>query len=200
MKLDGKVVGVNLKLFRVFRAPVLLLLVVSSIAHPQNYCGSGKLRQARTASLRQSGIAVLSTIAQKNTEGLLSYVGRNGLAFGVDKYWLSRQELQNQFTHREGAYCLFFSTECIPEMGRFKGLEPDEFLSKWKISYFEWLQLKKTYTTHVELTDDGGATGCSGDFTADAKRELKNAPNEIELNFYFENGKWWFVDTVDSVP
>jgi hypothetical protein len=199
MKLDRRVVGNGLKLIRVFRTPVFLLLVVSSIAHPQD-CGSGKLRQVRTASLRQSGIAVLNTIAQKNTEGLAGYVGRNGLAFGVDKHWFSREELRTQFTHREGAYCLFFSTACIPEMGRFKGLESDEILSKWKISYIEWLKLNRTYTTYAELTDDGGATGCSGYFTADAKREMKNAPNEIELDFYFENGRWWFVDTVDSVP
>jgi hypothetical protein len=200
MKLDGRAVGVDLKRFRVFRTAVFLLLVVSSIAHPQDYCGSGKLRQARTASLRQSGIAVLNAIAQKNTEGLAGYVGRNGLAFGVDKYRLSRDELRTQFTHREGAYCLFFSTACIPEMGRFKGLESDEILSKWKISYIEWLQLNRAYTTYAELTDDGGATGCSGNFTANAGREMKNAPSEIELDFYFEDGKWWFVDTVDSVP
>jgi hypothetical protein len=190
--------GYNLS--AILKRAMFLLLVVSSIAHPQDYCGSGKLRQARTASLRQSGTAVLNTIAQKNTEGLAGYVGHSGLAFGVDKYWLSREELRTQFTRREGAYCLFFSSPCIPEMGRFRGLESDEFLSKWKISYIEWLKVNKTYITYAELTDDGGATGCFGNFTADAKREMKNAPNEIELDFYFENGRWWLVDTVDSVP
>jgi hypothetical protein len=85
-------------------------------------------------------------------------------------------------------------------MGRFKGLEPDEFLSKWKISYVEWLGLNKTRTTDVELTDDGGASGCEGYFAANAGREMKNAPNEIELDFSYERGKWWLVGTVAGVP
>ena len=178
---------------------MLLLLVVCSIAHSQD-CGSGELRQARTASLRRSGIAVLKTIEQKETEGLAGYVGHDGLAFGVDKYRLSQEELRTQFTNKEGAYCLFFSTACIPKMGRFKGLESDEILSKWKISYDDWLGINKTHSIYTDLTDDGGAEGCSGEFIVQTQNEMKNAPNDIELDFSFENGRWWLVDTVDSVP
>jgi hypothetical protein len=179
---------------------MFLLLVVSRIAHSQD-CGSGKLRQARTASLRQSGIAVLSTITQKNTEGLLGYVGRYGIGFGPDKPRLSLENLRNQFTHEKGAYCLFFLTACIPDMGRFKGLEPDPMLSRWKISYFEWLGLNKTYTVRASVLDDiEGINGCAGEFHAQARRAMKTAPDNIELDFSFEMGKWWLVDTVDSVP
>jgi hypothetical protein len=85
-------------------------------------------------------------------------------------------------------------------MGRFKGLESDEFLSKWKISYIEWLRLNKTYSTYAELTDDGGSSGCSGHFAADAGRDLESAPRSIEFYFNFEAGKWWLVGTVDGVP
>ena len=186
------------------RSPVLmgamfLLLVVGGVAHSQA-CGSGKSRQARTASLRQSGIAVLKAIAQKNTEGLLGYVDSSGIAFGPDKTTLSRADLRNQFTQREGAYCLFFSTACIPKMGRFKGLESDEFLSRWKISYFEWLILNKSHSIDVELEDDDGIRGCRGYFNADAGREMENAPSSIEFDFTFYKGRWWLVGTVAGVP
>lgn len=179
---------------------MLLLLALAGVARSQD-CGSGKLRQARTDSLRQSGIAVLNAIAQKNTERLFSYVDSSGIAFGPDKTPLSRQDLRNQFARKKGAYCLFFSTACIPDMGRFKGLEPDPYLSTWKISYLEWLGINKTYTTSASVMDDiEGISGCDGEFHAQARSEMKNAPNDIELDFNFYKGRWWLSYTVAGPP
>lgn len=200
MKLNRKVICDRLKFPQFFTAVTLLLTVMTSAAHSQD-CGSGELRQARTASLRQSGIAVLNAIAQKDTERLFSYIDSSGIAFGPDKTPLPRQDLRNQFARRRGAYCLFFSTACIPDMGRLKGLEPDEILSKWKISYFEWLGLNKTYTTRASVLDDiEGISGCDGEFHAQARREMKNAPDDIELDFNFYKGRWWISYTVAGAP
>jgi hypothetical protein len=187
------------KIPRFLAGVALFLLFATDVSHSQD-CGARSIRQARKAALRRAGVAALRAIQEKNTEGVLSYVGHTGLAFGVDKSWLSRQELRNQFSKREGAYCLFFSTACIGEMGRFKGLEPDQFLSKWKISYVEWLGTNKTYATDTELLDDDGGVGCGGYFSANTKRETKGAPNSIELYFNFEEDRWWLVDTVNGVP
>jgi len=200
VKLNRKMICDRLKFSCFFTTVTLLLTVMTSTAHSQD-CGTGKLRQARTDSLRQSGIAVLNAIAQKNTEGLLHYVDSAGIALGPDKTPLSQVDLRNQFTRKNGAYCLFFSTACIPEMGRINGLEPDEILSKWKISYFEWLRLNKTYTTRASVLDDiEGIGGCDGEFHAQARREMKNAPDDIELDFNFYKGRWWLSYTVNGPP
>jgi hypothetical protein len=178
----------------------LLLVIVSSVCRSQD-CGSGNVRQARLASLRRSGIAVLKAIEQKDSETLLRYISPGGIGFGPDKPPIMRKDLRRQFAHREGAYCLFFSTGCIANMGGFKGLEPDPILSRWKISYFEWLGLNKTYTIRAGLLDNVvGIEGCAGEFHAQVQTEMKNAPNDIELDFTSYKGRWWLVDTVDSVP
>jgi len=185
--------------FRILRKVTVLFCIVVGVCHAQD-CGNGNIRQVREASLRRAGMVVLNAIKQKNTDGLLSYVGRHGVGFGPDKTRLSRNDLRSQFTRKEGAYCLFFSTACIPYMGRFKGLEPDSILSEWKISYIDWLGISKTYATYADLTDDAGSSGCSGYFSASAQAKMKNAPDNIELDFSFENGRWWLVDTVASAP
>jgi hypothetical protein len=85
-------------------------------------------------------------------------------------------------------------------MGRFKGLEPYPTLSEWKISYIDWLSANENYSIFADLTDDAGISGCAGEFYAEAQKQMQNAPNDIELDFYFEKGRWWFVATVEGVP
>ncbi len=185
--------------YQVAAKAVLISLFALTFAHAQS-CGVGTAREARNVSLRRAGTAVLSAIEQKDTEGLLRYVDSSGMAFGPDKTPLSHEDLRHQFAHREGAYCLFFSTECIPNMDRFKGLEPYPALSKWKISYFDWLSANKTYTIFADLSDDAGVGGCAGAFYAETQQEMKNAPNDIELDFTFYKGRWWLAYTVEGVP
>jgi hypothetical protein len=185
---------------RTVKGLAILLMIAPSVAYTQAACGSGALRKANRESLRQSGIAVLKSIEQKNAHGLLSFVSHYGLGFGVDKPRLSREELRDQFAGKDGAYCLFFFTACIEDMGRFKGLEPDEFLSRWKISYVEWLRLNRSYSVDAELEDDDGGSGCGGYFSAGAGKEMRNAPDSIELYFSLENDRWRLVGTVAGVP
>jgi len=199
MRLSRYVGFGSLKRFRTLRGAIFLFLIVGSVCHSQN-CGTGDVRQDRENSLRRSGIAFLDSISRKDMKTLLGDVSDRGLVFGVDKTRLSRDELRNQFMRHVGAYCLFFSTACISHMGNFKGLEPDEFLSQWKISYFDWLALNKSHTTRAGLSDDAGVEGCEGNFYAEAQAGVKSAPNQIELYFYFEKGRWWLVGTVAGVP
>ena len=184
---------------RITAKVVCLLLFAPAFANAQS-CGTGTARQARTASLRRAGVAILNAIKKKDTEGFLSYVESGGIIFGPDKLPISRRELRRQFAHKEGAYCLFFSTECIPNMGRFKGLEPYPELSEWKISYLDWLDANKTYSIFVDLADDAGIRGCNGNFYAESQREMANAPKDIELDFYYKEGRWRFFVTVEGVP
>ena len=184
---------------RTVKGLAILLLIASSVAHAQR-CGVGAARQVKAASLRRAGMAVLSTIRQKHPEMLLRHVESSGVVFGPDKTPLARAELRIQFAHKEGAYCLFFSTQCIPDMGRFKGLEPYPALSEWKISYVDWLEANKTYSVSADLTDDAGINWCNGEFYSGTREQMKNAPNDIELDFTLYRGRWWLVATVDGVP
>lgn len=198
MKHDRRVSLGSVSCFSIVSGTMLLLLA-GSVCHPQA-CGNRNARELRQASLRRAGVAVLNAIAQKNVEEFLNYVGSDGIAFGIDKPQVSKEELRIQFEHKQGAYCLFFSTECITAMSHFKGLEPDEFLSKWKISYLEWLNLNRSHSLDVELEDDDGLSGCRGYFSAEAGRELESAPSSIELDFAFHKGRWLLVDTVAGAP
>ncbi len=178
---------------------VCLLLVASVLAHTQR-CGVGAERQASAESLRQAGIAVLNAIQQKNSEALFRYVEPGGIVFGPDKAPISRIKLQNQFARKQGAYCLFFSAQCIAKMGRFKGLELYPALSQWKISYSDWLEANKTYSVSADLTDDAGIDWCNGEVYAETQEQMKNAPDNIELDFSLYKGRWWLVATVETVP
>jgi hypothetical protein len=85
-------------------------------------------------------------------------------------------------------------------MGRFKGLEPYPELSEWKISYIDWLNANENYSIYADLTDDGGITGCNGNFYAETQKQMTNAPKDIELDFTFYKGRWWLAATVEGVP
>jgi hypothetical protein len=62
------------------------------------------------------------------------------------------------------------------------------------------LKIYDRQTPRSILLDDAGAEGCEGNFYAEAQGEVKSAPNQIELYFYFEKGRWWLVGSVAGVP
>jgi len=136
-------------------------------------------------------------IEHKNIAGFMRYVRSLGVGFGVDQAPLSYEEIDRQLKMKKGIYCLIFSTPCIATNDPEKGFRADVELSKWKISYAEWLGLNKPYLTEIELRDDDGSDACGGAFTVHGRADIKTAPKDLELVFIFENGRWMLTNTPD---
>ena len=187
--------------FRIIRTNVVvvavLMVLVSAVANAAD-CGKGNLRKSREVSLRRTGISVANAIEQRNSAAFLRYVSPLGVGFGVDGVWLYIDDIQRQIKRKEGVYCLLFSTSCIATSDPKNGFKSNEELSKWRISYAEWLGINRPYSTEVELEDDDGSGVCGGAFTVYGRAKVKDTPDSLKLEFIFENGRWMFANTPGS--
>jgi len=174
-----------------------LFMLLAPVTTFATDCGRGSLRESRKVSLHRAGISVVMAIEHRNIAGFMRYVRPPGVGFGVDQGPLSVEEIGRQLKLKEGIYCLLFSTPCIATSDPTKGFRVDEELSKWKISYAEWLELNKPYMTEIELEDDDPSNVCGGVFTVHGRADIKTAPKDLELVFIFENGRWMLTNTPD---
>jgi hypothetical protein len=185
----------NRLIVRLFVVGVVLVVLLAPVVTFAVDCGRGNLRESRKVSLHRTGISVVMAIEHRDIAGFMRYVRHQGVGFGVDQGPLSVEEIGRQLKMKEGIYCLLFSTPCIATSDPTKGFRVDEELSKWKISYAEWLALNKPYMTEIELEDDDPSEVCGGVFTVHGRANIKTAPKDFELVFIFENGRWMLTNT-----
>lgn len=174
----------------------LLMLLTPAVTFATD-CGRGSLRESKKVSLHRAGMSVVMAIEHRNIASFMRYVRPPGVGFGVDHGPLSVEEIDRQLKMKEGIYCLMFSTPCIATSDSTKGFRVDVELSKWKISYAEWLALNKPYMTEIELEDDDPSEVCGGVFIVHGRADIKTAPKDLELVFIFENGRWMLTNTPD---
>ncbi len=161
-----------------------------------NPCGEGSKEQdAKKVLLIQTANRLLRVIKKKDIVGFVGLLSRRGAGFGVDQPFQSVGQIKNQLEKREGVYCLLFSTQCISTSNYALLFSTDPVLSKWKISYSEWLNTSQWLAIEGELLDAPNGDFCGGLVTAHRREGSKNAPDVIELEFIFENGRWRLANT-----
>jgi hypothetical protein len=176
-------------------ASILVPLLSSQGASAANPCGDVKAASLRKAALRKEAQHTLVAIQKRDVGDLLSSFSSRGVGFGVDQPFTPLNEIKAQMTLRRGAYCLFFSTECLLSDETTRGFRADKVLSQWKISYAEWLNRNKGYQLEEDLLDSDGTDFCGGLVTIRGQRKIEQAPNVLELQFINEGGRWMLVNT-----
>jgi hypothetical protein len=153
-------------------------------------CGTEAQEKQKEISLRATAMEVLRTIRLKDSEAFAGHIYKDGMGIGGDVAFTPLSEIKAQFRRRQGIYCLLFSTPCLAS-AKFPNDPADGVdLSKWKISYSEWLILNHPSKVEIEMIDTGGVEICGGDVYVRGRRKLKSAPDSLELGFTYMNGKW----------
>lgn len=73
----------------------------------------GQSSDARTDEVHHLQETFLKVLRQKHTTQFLSYIGKGGVAFGVDANVQSRKQIANEFHTHDGAYCFLFDSTCL---------------------------------------------------------------------------------------
>lgn len=180
---------------RLFRVGVALLIAWMPTSALAGDCGQGNLLNSRKLTLGRTTNSVLKAIEKRDIAVLKRYFDPRGVGFGVDQAPLTINEIEQEFSMRRGVYCLLFSTPCISSTVSSASFRTDSVLSKWTISYSEWLNQNEPYSAEVELSESDGSEMCGGLVTVRGRIEMKTAPKVLELQFVYANGKWLLSNT-----
>jgi hypothetical protein len=157
-----------------------------------NVCGDTQVQAARQKSLRRIAAGVLKAIADGDVQAFIGFVSQRGMAFGVDKPPVPKEELVRELGSHSGVYCLLFSTACMSTDPGRGVWESDPFLSRFHRSYREWLSTHRSYTMNVELLTDSAL--CGGLVMLNPRSAVR-----IELQFVYEGATWKLVNTPYSL-
>jgi hypothetical protein len=172
---------------------VLLLVSISPLraVNPDEACGSGPQRQRKEAELRATVTQILRIIKSKDGSAFLRYVDKDGL--GVWGGTLAPSEIKREFHHKQGLYCLLFSTECVASTKFPNGAYIN--IEKWKISYAEWLEENSPTKIEFEMFYGGEDSPCTANVAIRRIKTIRPAEETFELGFNYRNGKWLLRST-----
>ena len=113
--------------------------------------------------------------------GFLSYVPQDGINLGRDALHSTRDEIEDQLTHRTGLYCKLFDSSCIPSHSAPNApAQP--------CSYRELLtQSEKVRTASTETTRNGVRQAI---LVAEVLNQKCSGPILIDFIFYYQQGGW----------
>jgi len=180
-----------------FRVGIAMLIYLLPTIAAAKDCGTGSRRKSLEVSLNKTAMSLLNAIEQRNIAEFMSYISPRGVGFGVDQDSTYSQEIMHQIKMKKDIYCLLFSTPCIATSDPAKGFRSDIELSKWKISYAEWLRKNTPLSTEVELVDNDGSDACGGSVTVHRRVGSDDSPEELGLAFLLDHGRWVFTNTPD---
>jgi hypothetical protein len=152
-------------------------------------CGGTERQIELKSQLIKTATNVVRAIEGRDVDRFMDFVSERGIGFGVDVPPLRKADLQRQLQSRSGYYCLLFSTPCMePAKHIWQG---DPVLSKFRISYRDWLKQTR-YKTDAELLTGSDMCGGLVRFTEPGSEA---APRAIELEFTLRRGRWLLVNT-----
>jgi hypothetical protein len=104
---------------------LLLTLTIQTIV--------GQATDVPSDELRHLQNVFLAVLFEKDTAKFLSFIGTNGVAFGIDAKFQTRKEIANEFRNKSGAYCFLFNSTCAWTNPTHRGLRVTHFCSVYEM-------------------------------------------------------------------